>query len=51
MEHTSCQERRMWYYEHNMWWQVKKLQKEVVLREKDFENKYFKKGEEIKDWD
>jgi len=36
MEHSSCQLRREWYYEHNKGGEVKELQKEVERREKAF---------------
>ena len=51
MEHTSCHLRRYWYYENNKVGKVKELQKEVDCTEKAFMDKYFKKGEEIKDSD
>ncbi len=35
-EHSSCQLRREWYYEHNRGGGVKELQKEVEHREKTF---------------
>ena len=33
-EHSSCQLRREWYYEHNKGGEVKEFQKEVDRREK-----------------
>jgi hypothetical protein len=50
MEHT-CQERKSWYYQHDMWWHVRDLQKKVERREQAFKNKYFEKDEEINDSD
>ena len=36
MEHTSCQERLQWYYEHDMWGHVKDLKKKCEDYEKTF---------------
>ena len=44
MEHLSCHECRMWYYEHNKVGEVQELQKEVDHREKVFMKMLLSKG-------
>ncbi len=46
MEH-SCRERKLWYYQHAMWWHVKDLQKEVEEKEQAFKTFYNKFQSEL----